>query len=407
MKTIVLLLALSWAFAPPLRGQIFPGRNWEMRSPEAAGLTKEKLEALSAWVGGRGCVVRHGCMVFTWGDPQISSDVASAFKPLLSTLLFMAVQEGKLSSVDDRVSDFEPRLQALNDGKDAGITWRHLASQLSGYGLTEAPGRAYSYNDYALTLYYDTLTQRVFGTNGTAVLQTRLAEPLQFEDRFTFDAFGPKDRPGRLALSVRDFARFGVLILRQGKWNDRQLIKPELIQMAISSPLSPDTPLTRGEKAEMVPGQRTMGGTRNITPVGPGYTRGELSEYLNTVGVDFISPHRPRTPASAAQTQGKTPEYLSWMKELGRVAPVHYQEPFRRGYGPWQPAAEAFLADARHARESGAAGWCFHNGDERGKTDGQPRRSFDLRETRLFDQFDEQERQVIRDLEEFFTPAAR
>ena len=31
----------------------------------------------------------------------------------------------------------------------------------------------------ALALYYDTLTQRVFGTNGTEVLRVRLAEPLQ------------------------------------------------------------------------------------------------------------------------------------------------------------------------------------------------------------------------------------
>jgi CubicO group peptidase (beta-lactamase class C family) len=71
-------------------------------------------------------------MAFAWGDPAKSSDVASAFKPLLTTLLFMAIQEGKLGSVDDRVAVFEPRLQSLNGGKDAGITWRHLASQTSG-----------------------------------------------------------------------------------------------------------------------------------------------------------------------------------------------------------------------------------------------------------------------------------
>ena len=36
---------------------------------------------------------------------------------------------------------------------------------------------------------------RLFGTNGTEVLRTRLAEPLQFEDNYTFNAFGPKTRP--------------------------------------------------------------------------------------------------------------------------------------------------------------------------------------------------------------------
>jgi hypothetical protein len=40
-----------------------------------------------------------------------------------------------------------------NHGKDASISWRHLASQTSGYGLAETPGAAYSYNDFALALF--------------------------------------------------------------------------------------------------------------------------------------------------------------------------------------------------------------------------------------------------------------
>jgi len=255
--------------APPVA--TFPRERWETKSPEGAGLSREKLVALQTLVGGRGCVARGGFMIFSWGELSKSSDVASAFKPLLSTLLLMAVEEGRLSSVDAKVSEFEPRLKLLNDGKDAGITWRHLASQTSGYGLVENPGEAYSYNDYALALYYDTLTEKVFGTNGTAVLTTRLAGPLQFEDRYTFDAFNRTERHGRLALSCRDFARFGLLCLRQGRWIERQLVKPESIAMAIQSPLPPDFPRTSGKEAPMLSGQRTVGGTRNITPVGPGY----------------------------------------------------------------------------------------------------------------------------------------
>jgi CubicO group peptidase (beta-lactamase class C family) len=249
----------------------YPGVHWETRAPEAVGLSAARLAELQALVGGRGCVVRQGFMVFTWGDQSKSSDVASAFKPLLTTLLLMAVQEGRLRSVDQPVSDFEPRLIALNDGKDKLMTWRHLAMQTSGYGLVEKPGDAYSYNDYALTLYYDTLTLKVFGTNGTEVLRTRLAEPLAFEDRYTFNAFGPDNRPGRLALSCRDFARFGLLYLRNGGWRGRQLLRPEMVKLTTGSPLAPDFPGTSGWLAPMLPGRRTMGGTRNITPVGPGY----------------------------------------------------------------------------------------------------------------------------------------
>src|SRR6266487_3286872 len=252
-------------------GNVFPGAKWEMRKLAEVGLSRDKLDTLRDLVSGRGCVVRHGYMVYSWGDQTKSSDVASAFKPVLSTLLLIAVREGRLKSVDGLVADFEPRLKTLNNGKDAAITWRHLASQTSGYGLAEAPGTAYSYNDFALALYYDTLTQKIFGTNGTDVLRTRLAEPLQFEDAFTFDAFRRAERDGRLALSVRDFARFGLLYLRNGQWRDKQLIKPEFRQMAINSPIPADTPLTRGREADMLPGQRSVGGTRNITPVGPGY----------------------------------------------------------------------------------------------------------------------------------------
>jgi hypothetical protein len=116
-------------------------------------------------------------------------------------------------------------------------------------------------------------------------------------------------------------------------------------------------------------------------------TREELREYLFTVQVDFITPHRPRNAGTAAQTKAKTLEYLAWMKELQHTVPVHYQEPFRRGYGSSAPAAD-FLTDWAGAQAGGAAGWCFHNGDNRASADGRPRRSFDLRAQRLFDQLD-------------------
>ncbi len=121
----------------------------------------------------------------------------------------------------------------------------------------------------------------------------------------------------------------------------------------------------------------------------------ELPPYLQTVRVDFLAPHRPREAGSAQATAASTKECLARMKDLGRVVPVHYQEPFRRGYGQWEPTAEDFIADARAAKSSGAAGWCFHNGSQRGRSGGQLGRSFDLREKRLFDQLDEVEQAAI------------
>lgn len=120
-------------------------------------------------------------------------------------------------------------------------------------------------------------------------------------------------------------------------------------------------------------------------------SREELREYLIDAKLDFVCPHRPRDKGSAEQTEAKARELLGWMKELGRIVPVHYQEPFRRGYGTWQPGAADFLTDLRGARTGGAAGWCFHNGSTRDAKDGRPRRSFDMRDASLFKQLDAEE----------------
>jgi hypothetical protein len=121
----------------------------------------------------------------------------------------------------------------------------------------------------------------------------------------------------------------------------------------------------------------------------------DVHDSLFVADSNFVTPHRPRNPHSPGQTEGRTREVLEIMKELRRVAPVNHQEPFRRGYGEWQPTAEDFLNDLRGAVTGGAAGWCFHNGSQRDANDNQPRRSFDLRERRLFEQLDDEEMKVV------------
>jgi len=126
-------------------------------------------------------------------------------------------------------------------------------------------------------------------------------------------------------------------------------------------------------------------------------TRDDARSYLETAGVDFLAPHRPRHADSPRETEAKVRECLQWASEVGRAVPVHCQEPFRRGYSAWQPQVEDFLADLRGAAAGGAAGWCFHNGGSRDDPNGRPRRSFDLRaeEGRLMSQLDPVEREVV------------
>jgi hypothetical protein len=124
-------------------------------------------------------------------------------------------------------------------------------------------------------------------------------------------------------------------------------------------------------------------------------TREHIRQALVEIGADFLARHRPRSPKSPSQTEAQSRWCLEAMRALGRVAPLHDQEPFRRGYTDWQPTLADFSTDVRGAITGGAAGWCFHNGSQRGTTAEEPRRSFDLRTRRLWDQLDPEERKFV------------
>lgn len=256
-------------FVAPGNCSTWPGAHWESRSPEDAGLDSGTLDKIAAYLGGRGCVVRDGYLVYQWGDIEKRGDVASAVKPWFSTFLFMAVEAGKIESLDTPLAQFEPRLNGINAAlghKDRGITFRHAANQVSCYGVAEAPGAAFDYNDWQMALFADTLFGKVFGTTwdtvDAEVLGPLLADKIQCEDAPTFNAFGPNGRRGRLGVSPRDFARFGLLYLRGGSWSAEQIISPEHARMAVSSPLPADLPRTKAQAAEMIPGQRSLGSER-------------------------------------------------------------------------------------------------------------------------------------------------
>ncbi len=258
----MLVLCISGVAA----GAVYPGKDWATKTPDEVGLDGGKLAVFSEDVGGFGCVVRHGYMVYTWGDASRRMDVASAAKPIYAYFLLKAVEEGRIPSVDQPVSTWEPRLKEINAGldhKDARITWRHMANQISCYGLVEEPGTAYAYNDWQMALLFDTLFTKVYGvTHATvdeSVLHTQLTDLIRCQDEPSFLAFGVDDRPGRVAISPRDFARFGLLYLRGGRWKGEQLLRADLARMAVTSPLPNSIPRAGDKAAEMMPGQRSIG----------------------------------------------------------------------------------------------------------------------------------------------------
>jgi hypothetical protein len=275
LQALVLLAVFLPARAaePPATTQpVFPGKTWETVAPDRAGLFGRALDRLREFAGGRGCVVRHGVLAYAWGDIAKAGDVASAAKPVYGFFLFKAIEDHRIGGLDEAVVRYEPRLADLNPDlgfKDRRIAWRHLASQTSCYGVSEPPGAAFDYSDPQMALFWDLLFGRVYGatpaTVDDQVLRPMLADAIGCQDRPTFLAFGPKDRPGRRAISPRDFCRFGLLYLHAGRWGDRPLLDPKLVATATGSPLPNSVPRTADRKARMLPGQRTIGGGNNQT----------------------------------------------------------------------------------------------------------------------------------------------
>ena len=269
---------------------VYPGKEWQTKTPEEVGLDAKKLKELSNYAGGFGCIVRHGYMVYTWGDAGKRKDVASAVKPVYTHFLLKAVEEGKLKSIEEPVVRVEPKLNSLNKKlgfKDKKITWRHLCNQISCYGVQEQPGQAFDYSDYNMALLFDSLFLKVYGstwkTVDADVLHPKLTRVLGCQDNPTFMAFGTSNRPGRLGISPRDFARFGLLYLHKGKWKGRQLISGKHATLVVTSPVPTSVARTKGSRAEMIAGQRSIGGGNNQCDHNGSYS---YAWWVNGVGRD-------------------------------------------------------------------------------------------------------------------------
>ena len=279
-------------------GPAYPGKTWERRESRAVGLDGARLRKMAASAGGRGCVVRHGVLAFTWGDAARRGDVASAAKPWYAHFLFKAIEDRRLTSPDAPVVALEPGLQAPI-APSPGATW---PTRRPANGLAEKPGTAFCYNDWQMALFWDLLFLKVYGvtydTVDEHVLHPLLTDVIQCEDKPTFMAFGTRNRAGRLAVSPRDFCRFGLLYLRKGAWCGKQVISRELATMAVSSPLPNSLPRASGKATPMLPGQRSIGSRR--VPDNQCEHRGSYSWLWWINGTDGSGRRRwPDVPADA------------------------------------------------------------------------------------------------------------
>lgn len=262
----VCVSAICLSIAGPLQaqvaGQVFPDQTWERKTPRELGMDVAKLDELARQVGGYGCVIKDGYLVYAWGDISQEHDWFSASKPVLSTLLLLAVAEGKIAGPDAPVADYW-RLSR----KDRSMTFRHLANMTSGYCRREKPGQAYAYNDYAISLYVLTL-RKVFGQTLEEALQQRLGA-LQFEDRQIFSDLD-SNNGGRIETTVCDYARIGWFWLNKGRWKDRQLLPRELFDEVLKPGVPADLPRSQGKPTRDYLEVGSYGGRTDQTKHGPG-----------------------------------------------------------------------------------------------------------------------------------------
>jgi CubicO group peptidase (beta-lactamase class C family) len=221
-------------------------------------------------VGSAGLVIRHGYIAAQWGDLERADMTFSAVKSYLSTVVGIAIADGRIKDVHDPVSRY------VKDGRFSGkhngaITWLHLLQQTSDWqgslfdtpdwadrpeGATPAdwpnrplsvPGTRFKYNDVRVNLLaYATL--QVLKQPLPEVLQQRIMGPIGASTSWSWLGYrnstvlidgnpvesvsGGGHFGGGLFINTLDHARFGLLMLRNGRWGERQLIAPNWLAQA-------------------------------------------------------------------------------------------------------------------------------------------------------------------------------
>jgi len=157
-----------------------PGTEWARVSPADAGFAPEKLEGAKRWLDEtaaqaedgryRVVIVRGGRVVVEWNhgvDRDEHLWLASATKSIFSSILGIAIEEGKIRSADSKIAEYYeyyPEAMEVPEGKgpkagryvfekDHAITFRQLISNTSGYMKPgEEPGQVFHYQTFGMNI---------------------------------------------------------------------------------------------------------------------------------------------------------------------------------------------------------------------------------------------------------------
>lgn len=200
---------------------------------------------------------------------QTSFSVAKSF---VSTLVGIAIDEGLIGSVDDRLTTYVPEL-AARDRRFREITLRDLLTMSSGIRYEEGgfpslgddtytyygvdlrdlaldrvriegpPGIGWEYNNYH-PLLLGLVLERTTEATVSDFMATRLWQPLGAGADATWNLDSERSGFEKLesGLNARavDYARFGLLFLHDGEWNGRRIVSRDWVRVATGADAATD-----------------------------------------------------------------------------------------------------------------------------------------------------------------------
>ena len=259
----------------------FPAAEWRTAAPAKVGFDAERIAALTRDVsnGRFGAidaliVVRFGHVAVEHYDgwtPSRAHTMQSVTKSVTSLLfgILQAQRANSETSLDRTVVDVFPSYQpvANDDARKRALTLRHLLMMRTDMDFYEQPyagspldqlnrstgdwvrfildrpmvgmpGDDWAYNSGAAILMCGVIRQ-ITSESADAFARRELLEPIGVvgETWFKSPFDGLPHCGGGLALRPIDMARVGYLVLRHGRWGDRQLVPAAWVGVA-TSPLS-------------------------------------------------------------------------------------------------------------------------------------------------------------------------
>ena len=255
LLAIALVTCAPWAQPLPNNAQpaaaVFPGEKWErIEKAESAGYSSKRLGAVRVWlesIDATAMIVVHGGRsLFEYGDLSHLSYLASVRKSILAILYGKYVENGTIS-LDRTLADIGLTDIGGLQPIEMRATVEHLITARSGVYHpasnsgdrtasapprgSQTPGTYHLYNNWDFNAA-GAVFEKLTGRDIYDALESDLARPVGMQD---FDR--SRQRKGGNAavsqhlayhmwLSTRDMARIGLLMLRRGNWNGRQISSP-------------------------------------------------------------------------------------------------------------------------------------------------------------------------------------